>query len=101
MLCVLIQIAKSFWKAWQDFEVRHGNEDTFREMLRIKRSVQAQFSTQVNFVSVQMLAAAAGQETSNKTGNYHILYICTIFQFYESISLFYDLFSRMLGPTLY
>ena len=41
------RIAKSYWKAWQQFEVRHGNEDTFREMLRIKRSVQAQFNTQV------------------------------------------------------
>jgi hypothetical protein len=39
--------AKSYWKAWQEFEVRHGNEDTFREMLRIKRSVQAQYNTQV------------------------------------------------------
>lgn len=28
---------KDFWLAWNDFEVRHGNEDTFREMLRIKR----------------------------------------------------------------
>ena len=33
--------AKSYWKAWQEFEVRHGNEDTLGEMLRIKRSVQA------------------------------------------------------------
>ena len=63
-----MQVAKTFWKAWHDFEVHHGNEDTFREMLRIKRSVQAQFSTQVNFVSVQMLAAAAGQEAGNKAG---------------------------------
>ncbi|XP_065918405.1 pre-mRNA-splicing factor SYF1-like isoform X2 [Dysidea avara] len=63
------RISKTFWKAWQDFEVHHGNEDTFREMLRIKRSVQAQFSTQVNFVSVQMLAAAAGQEAGNKAGD--------------------------------
>ena len=39
--------SKSYWKAWQEFEVRHGNEDTFREMLRIKRSVQAQYNTQV------------------------------------------------------
>lgn len=73
---------------WHDFEVRHGNEDTFREMLRIKRSVQAQFNTQVsvkidigarflinqkikgptvlvfpqvNFMSAQMLAAAASK----------------------------------------
>lgn len=28
-----------FWEEWNRFEVRHGNEDTFREMLRIKRSV--------------------------------------------------------------
>lgn len=45
------------------FEVKHGNEDTVREMLRIKRSVQATYNTQVNFMSAQMLAAA-----SNTTG---------------------------------
>lgn len=31
-----------FWTKWESFEVQHGNEDTFKEMLRIKRSVQAQ-----------------------------------------------------------
>lgn len=47
--CVLyVQTCKSYWKAWQEFEVSHGNEDTFREMLRIKRSVQAQYNTQVS-----------------------------------------------------
>ena len=35
--------AEGYWKSWHDFEVQHGNEDTFREMLRIKRSVQAKF----------------------------------------------------------
>ncbi len=33
----------SFWAKWENFEVQHGNEDTFKEMLRIKRSVQAQY----------------------------------------------------------
>lgn len=33
----------SFWSKWESFEVQHGNEDTFKEMLRIKRSVQAQY----------------------------------------------------------
>lgn len=33
-----------FWTKWHDFEVQHGNEDTFREMLRIKRSVSASYS---------------------------------------------------------
>lgn len=33
----------AFWSKWESFEVQHGNEDTFKEMLRIKRSVQAQY----------------------------------------------------------
>jgi len=33
-----------FWSTWHEFEVKHGNEDTFREMLRIKRAVAASFS---------------------------------------------------------
>ena len=35
---------EGFWSTWHDFEVAHGNEDTFREMLRVKRSVKAHFS---------------------------------------------------------
>ncbi|RKO91332.1 hypothetical protein BDK51DRAFT_36031 [Blyttiomyces helicus] len=46
-----------FWKIWHDFEVKHGNEDTFKEMLRIKRSVQAKYNTEVNFISAQLLAS--------------------------------------------
>ncbi|KAM0279814.1 hypothetical protein ACHAQH_004365 [Verticillium albo-atrum] len=45
-----------FWTKWESFEVQHGNEDTFKEMLRIKRSVQAQFNTDVNFIASQALA---------------------------------------------
>ena len=33
-----------FWDTWRSFEIEHGNESTFREMLRIKRSVAAAFS---------------------------------------------------------
>jgi len=28
-----------FWRNWESFEVDHGNEETFREMLRTKRNV--------------------------------------------------------------
>ncbi|GBE62088.1 pre-mRNA-splicing factor SYF1 [Babesia ovata] len=35
---------EKFWKDWREFEVLHGNEECFREMLRIKRSVQAKYS---------------------------------------------------------
>ncbi|VFQ63782.1 unnamed protein product [Cuscuta campestris] len=33
-----------FWNKWNDFEVQHGNEETFREMLRVKRSISASYS---------------------------------------------------------
>lgn len=33
-----------FWRVWREFEVAHGNEDTFRDMLRVKRSVRAQYT---------------------------------------------------------
>jgi pre-mRNA-splicing factor SYF1 len=46
----------NFWSKWEAFEVQHGNEDTFKEMLRIKRSVQAQYNTDVNFIASQALA---------------------------------------------
>ncbi|CAF4918818.1 unnamed protein product, partial [Rotaria socialis] len=34
------RIHNDFWQTWKEFEIKHGNEDTMREMLRIKRSVQ-------------------------------------------------------------
>ncbi|XP_027563710.1 pre-mRNA-splicing factor SYF1, partial [Neopelma chrysocephalum] len=52
------RITGSFWQTWKEFEIRHGNEDTIREMLRIKRSVQATYNTQVNFMASQMLKAS-------------------------------------------
>lgn len=29
--------AADYWGAWRAFEMRHGNEDTFKEMMRILR----------------------------------------------------------------
>ncbi|XP_018799467.1 PREDICTED: pre-mRNA-splicing factor SYF1 [Bactrocera latifrons] len=49
------RITADFWQTWKEFEVRHGNEDTMREMLRIKRSVQATYNTQVNMMAAQFL----------------------------------------------
>jgi len=38
--------APDFWKAWHEFEVGCGNEDTFRDMLRVKRSVLTAFANE-------------------------------------------------------
>jgi len=50
------RVHPQFWETWKEFEVKHGNEDTVREMLRIKRSVQATYRPNVNFMTAQMLA---------------------------------------------
>ncbi|XP_055919074.1 pre-mRNA-splicing factor syf1 homolog [Eupeodes corollae] len=64
------RITAEFWQTWKEFEVRHGNEDTMREMLRIKRSVQATYNTQVN-----MMAAQISNSTVDQTfkGGMHLL----------------------------
>ncbi|KAI3420993.1 hypothetical protein GPALN_014620 [Globodera pallida] len=55
------RVQHHFWESWKEFEVKHGNEDTIREMLRVKRSVQATYNTSVNYMSAQMLASLGGQ----------------------------------------
>jgi pre-mRNA-splicing factor SYF1 len=53
-----------FWKNWHDFEVAHGNEETFREMLRVKRSVAARYS-QVNYMAAEMMTENANSSVSD------------------------------------
>jgi len=56
-----------FWSEWNTFEIETGSEDTFREMLRIKRSVQAQFNTEASYIAAQTIAARDG--TRKTDGN--------------------------------
>ena len=59
----------SFWKEWNAFEIETGSEDTFREMLRIKRSVQAQFNTEASYLAAQTVSAsAAGANAQGEDG---------------------------------
>merc|ERR1719516_343694 len=57
------RVTAEFWQVWKDFEVKHGNEDTLREMLRIKRSVQAVYNTQVNMMASAMMSESGGLGT--------------------------------------
>jgi pre-mRNA-splicing factor SYF1 len=53
-------VSPNFWSEWNSFEIETGSEDTFREMLRIKRSVQAQFNTEASYLAAQTMAARQG-----------------------------------------
>ncbi|KAI5900186.1 protein prenylyltransferase [Schizophyllum commune H4-8] len=48
-----------FWAEWNSFEIETGSEDTFREMLRLKRAVQAQFNTEASYLAAQTVSASA------------------------------------------
>ena len=54
------RVLPEFWSEWYNFEIETGSEDTFREMLRIKRGVQAQFNTEASFLAAQALPARKG-----------------------------------------
>ncbi|KAJ5527226.1 hypothetical protein N7451_003818 [Penicillium sp. IBT 35674x] len=58
-----------FWQKWEAFEVQHGNEDTFKEMLRIKRSVQTQYNTDVNFIASQAIARSQQRPDDEQAGD--------------------------------
>lgn len=51
---------EQFWKTWQDFELRNRNEDGYREMLRIKRSVAASYNTMA-FAETMIKEGAAAE----------------------------------------
>ena len=54
------RVNPQFWSEWNQFEIETGSEDTFREMLRIKRSVQAQFNTEASYLAAQTISARQG-----------------------------------------
>ena len=46
-----------YWETWNKFELENGNQDTFREMLRIKRAVETKYSSMVVIQRPAMLDA--------------------------------------------
>ncbi|KAJ3728765.1 hypothetical protein C8R42DRAFT_654816 [Lentinula raphanica] len=61
------RVNPQFWSEWNAFEYETGSEDTFREMLRIKRSVQAQFNTEASYIAAQTMAARQGTRQTSDT----------------------------------
>ncbi|KAI3868579.1 hypothetical protein MKX03_015071 [Papaver bracteatum] len=59
------RLDNDFWSRWQEFEVKHGNEDNFREMLRIKRSVSA--NVLQKDLRLNLGLATAAQENSTQS----------------------------------
>lgn len=65
------RVNQKFWSEWNNFEIETGSEDTFREMLRIRRSVQAQFNTEASYLAAQAIAASEGGKTVSQDTEDH------------------------------
>ncbi|KAF5104854.1 hypothetical protein DV451_000247 [Geotrichum candidum] len=60
------RVSTDYWEKWDAFEVKYGNEDTYKEMLRIKRSVQAQFNTDVGYIASQAVLLKAKEASERQ-----------------------------------
>ncbi|KAJ4810460.1 Pre-mRNA-splicing factor SYF1 [Rhynchospora pubera] len=57
-----------FWKKWKDFEIQHGNEDTFKNMLCISRSVSASYNQEYLMQKDQKLSVEEAVVTLKRAG---------------------------------
>lgn len=60
------RVSTDYWEKWDAFEIKYGNEDTYKEMLRIKRSVQAQFNTDVGYIASQAVLLKAKEASERQ-----------------------------------
>ncbi|KAK9448076.1 uncharacterized protein V1518DRAFT_419595 [Limtongia smithiae] len=63
------RIHPRYWEKWHEFEVLNGTEETFKEMLRLKRSVQARYNTDINFIAVQTVAKKTDESNAAAAPN--------------------------------
>ena len=54
----------SYWDTWKDFELKHGNEVTFKDMLQIKRTIGARFSAATYSVQEEEAKAKKAAEAA-------------------------------------
>lgn len=55
---------EQFWTIWEKFEVYHGNEDTYSDYMRTKRTVEIRFSVAMPVLTG--MAAGDSQVTKEK-----------------------------------
>ena len=63
-------ISPEYWSSWRQFEEMHGNEDTFRELLRKQRAVEASYShVRTDIVNMVQDTKQAKEAGENLNGN--------------------------------
>jgi pre-mRNA-splicing factor SYF1 len=52
---------EQFWSIWEKFEVYHGNEDTYSDFMRTKRTVELRFS-----IAMPVIAGSGENQVSKE-----------------------------------
>lgn len=61
---------KTTWRAWEEFELEHGTEDTYKQMLKFKRDVAKEFAEiEEAKSSINPMAFTKGTVTVETTAN--------------------------------
>jgi pre-mRNA-splicing factor SYF1 len=60
----------NFWALWSDFEVDYGSQESYKEMLRVKRAVTAKFNAQ-GTVTVQQEILKQQQKAEEKSSLFY------------------------------
>jgi len=59
----LKEIQEKFWNVWEKFEIYHGNEETYKEFMKYKRTVEMRYSISVPFENIKINQQDAQQKT--------------------------------------
>ncbi|BFZ56616.1 pre-mRNA-splicing factor syf1 [Savitreella phatthalungensis] len=60
--------SQAYYDTWHKFELNHGNENTYAQMLQIKRSVAKSFDTDAGYVAAQVERARRGEALFGEPG---------------------------------
>ncbi len=61
------RVLPKYWQIWRSFEETHGNEETFREMLRIKHTVEAA-NAQTHYLAETIREGGLDRKEGEKEG---------------------------------
>jgi len=59
--CNPTQYEQSFWRIWEQFEVQFGNNDTYDDFLRVKRTVSLRYAVVDPIMQEKVTDAEVGQ----------------------------------------
>ncbi|KYQ93672.1 TPR-like helical domain-containing protein [Tieghemostelium lacteum] len=65
----------NYWKTWEEFERDHGNEDTFRDLIRLKKSVLTQYNSLAPILNLDKINEQTKQQKQQEPIQTHSLKI--------------------------